>query len=421
MRGFFNYLLYPIYVALFMLPIVLGLVLVTIVTNLFLGVWQPITKPIRSAMETVSELVPSPLDKIPSFPKIKRYLGSTKNILFILFVLIFLVIHYLSLGHVNISVLNVPQLFPGSAFDSIISFAIAQGKLDISSFVVNPEDYLRTILFSGITGLFLHVGCTTKDEGAKIPFLVKLVYILLITLFSSVVLGKIPSDMFTITLPEFSSQLESLDIGRDNLIAEGMLTTLWQCIKILWENLITLIPAIVAVFFLCKSVSGFAAAFAGGCLALAVLGFACPQVFTNPDSFWSGVLLLVAVSLAEAVALLLGEFVDKIADRVIQKIGSVFAYYNVVSLMISYFFYPTLALPILRLFLGITMGTDFVNGLLSVAGLSVFTLVTLAGFKVNQWVWKDEETINGKRYAILMIINIPIWIVYGAMFNILLK
>jgi hypothetical protein len=225
-----------------------------------------------------------------------------------------LLFHYLSLGNEQVTLLNISTLFPGSAFDVIISFAMSQGKLDYSSIVINPEDYLQTIIFSGITGLFLHIGCTTKDKEAKIHFLVRVVYILLITLFSSVVLAKIPTNLFTVTLPAYSSQLESATIAIDHADAMAFLATLQQVGGVLLRNLLTIIPALVAVYFLCQSISSFTAAFMGGIFALATLSVACPDVFLNPYSLKTSILLLVAVSLAEAVALLFGEFIDKMRD-----------------------------------------------------------------------------------------------------------
>lgn len=418
MGGFFEILLYPIGIVIFMLPVVLALFLATAVDNFFSGVCRPITEPIHTALQTVSGRVPNPLDRIPSFPKIKRYFGSTKNILFVAFVIVFLLVHYLSMNNMDVTVTGIPLLFPGSAFDVFLSYAMAQGKLDLSSFFVNPENYLQTIIFSGITGLFLHLGCTTREEGTKIHFLVKLIYILLITLFSSVVLGKIPSDMFTITLPEFSSRLEPVSIGIDNANAEMLLATLLQWGGILLKKMATLIPIALAIYFLCQSISGFAAAFLGGFLAIAVLSRVFPQAFLNPDSLGSAIALLVAVSLAEAVALLFGEYINKIASRLLEKIEKVFDYYNIVSLLISYFSYPLLVMPVMTLTPFISNGYDTLSWLICMACLGVFSLVTFAGYKINQWAWKRETAVDGKKYALLMVINIPILLIYAIMFRV---
>ncbi len=418
MEDFSTIFLYAIGTSLFMLPVILALILVTFAANLFLGIFKPIADPIRGVMETVSGLVPNPLDKIPSFPKIKRYFGSTKNILFICFVIIFLLFHYRSLGNVDIVLTNISLLFPGSAFDTIISFAMSGGDFDISSFFVNPENYLRTIIFSFITGLFLHMGCTTKAADAKIHFLVKLVYTMLITLFSSVVLGKIPPDIFTITLPDFSLALASIGTVTGNLDTVTLLATLQQLGGILLKKLVSLIPVIVAGYFLTQSVSSFAAAFLGGFVALAALSVACPQVFVNPDSYGAAFLFLVAISLAEIVALFFGEFVNKIAGRAIGKIDKVFEYYNIVSLLLSYFFYPTLVLPFMTFISFRTNGFDLVNWLIGIACLIVFSFVTFVGYKIKQWVWKRGDTADGVKYAVAMVINIPIWIIYYVLFKV---
>lgn len=418
MQEILRTLLYPVGVALFMLPLALVLILASVVANLLSGMYKPITEPLQAVMETASERVPNPLDKIPSFPKIKRYFGSTKNILFICFVIIFLLFHYLSLESGPVSLLNISTLFPGSAFDIIISFAINQGKVDYSSIVINPEDYLQTIIFSGITGLFLHMGCTTKAKDAKIHFAVRLLYILLITLFSSVVLGKIPPDMFTVTLPAYSSQLESASIVIDIANPMTLLTALQQAGEILLKNLVTIIPTLVAVYFLCQSISSFTAAFMGGFFALAALSMACPDVFLNPYSFKTSVLLLVAVSLAEATALLFGEFINKMVARVFENFEKIFAYYNIISLSFSYFFYPALALPVITYISAISRGLSVTNSLICIACLFVFSLSTFASYKINQWVWARKKGVNGKKYAIFMVINIPILIIYSLMFNI---
>lgn len=417
MREFFGILLYPIGVALLMLPIALVLVLVTVVADLFSGICKPITEPIHAALEKVSGRIPDPLDKIPSIPRIKRYFGSTKNILFIGFVIIFLVFHYLSLGSSGVALTNISLLFPGSAFEVLLSFILsygASGNVDMSALVISPESYVQTIIFSGITGLFLYIGCTTKAADAKIHFAVKLIYILLITLFSSAVLGRIPADMFTITLPEYSSQLEPVGLVIDTTNTQMMLVSLWQWEKLLLEKMATLIPIIVAAYFLCQSVSGFAAAFLGGIFALAVLSLACPQVFLNPYSLGTSVLLVVAVALAETVALLFGEYIKKTVARWLEKIDKVFEYYNIVSLLISYLFYPLLLLPVLML----SSGTiDFIRLLIGIVCLTVFASVTFAGYKINQRMLRHEKTIDGKKYALLMAINIPILLVYFAMFK----
>lgn len=417
MSNVFDVLLYPVGIALLMLPIALALFLATVVAGLFSGVCKPVTEPIHTVLENVFRRVPNPLDKIPSIPKIKRYFGSTKNILFICFVIIFLVFHYLPLANEGVALTNISLLFPGSAFEVLLSIIMSYGtigELDMSSLVINPENYLQTIVFSGITGLFLHIGCTTKDKDAKIHFAVKLIYILLITLFSSAVLGRIPSDVFTIALPEYSSRLEPVNLVIETTNTQMILVSLWQWGKILLEKMATLIPIVVAAYFLCQSISGFAAALLGGIFALAVLSRVCPQVFTNPYSVGTSVLLVIAVSLAEAVALLFGEYINRIAGRLLEKIEKVFDYYNIVSLLISYFFYPLLLMPVFIVFSG-TMG--LVRSLICTVCLTAFAFATFAGYKINQRILKREKSVEVRKYILFMAINIPILLVYAVMFR----
>ena len=424
MQGFFGLLFYIIGIILFMLPVALALYLINVVAGLFSGVCKPVTEPIHAAWEKVSGRIPDPLDKIPSIPKIKRYFGSAKNILFICFASVFLVFHYLSLGIEGVALTNLSLLFPGSAFEVLISFFISygtSGKVDTSYLIIGPESYLQTVIFTGITGLFLHIGCTTKEEDTRIHFSVKLLYILIITLFSSAVLGRLPSDMFTVALPEYSAQLEPVSLVIDTTNTQMMLATLWQWEKLLLEKMVTLLPLVVAAYFLCQSVSGFAAAFLGGIFALAVLSQAFPQVlsqaFIGPYSVGSSVILVFAVTLAEAVALLVGEYIHKIAGRLLEKIDKVFDYYNIVSLLISYLFYPLLVIPVWA-FLHIFFGTIyFTKWLVCAVCLAVFAAATFAGYKINGLALGREKTANMKQYALLMVINIPILLVYVAMFN----
>ena len=132
----------------------------------------------------------------------------------------------------------------------------------------------------------------------------------------------------------------------------------------------------------------------------------------------TAIALLFAVSLAEAVALLFGEYIKNIAARLVGKIDKIFAYYNIVSLLISYYSYPLLALPVLTLVPFVSKGFDSVSWMLCIACLMLYSLVTFASYKLNQWVNKGEKTVDGKKYAVLMVINIPILLVYFAMFKV---
>lgn len=418
MGDFSSILLSTLGLAIFLLPVCLVLILVTFVTNLFSGFFKPIAEPIRGALETVSGLVSNPLERIPLFPKIKRCLGSTKNILFICFVMIYLLFHYRSLRDVDIVLNNISLLFPGSALDLVTSFLMSGGNLDMSSFLVNPENYLQTIIFSLITGLFLHIGCTTKAADAKIHFLVKLFYTVVITLFSSVVLGKLPSDIFAITFPDISFELTSVGTFTGSTDAMTLLTTLQQWGGILLQKMVGLLPVVVAFYFLCKSISGFAAAALGGLMALFALSVTCPEVIIDPNSFGAAFLLLFAISAAEFVALFFSEYIDTIVSRLVSKMDKVFDYYNIVSLLLSYWFYPTLVLPVLAYPSVFDHGFHFDVLLICIACLLVFAMVTFVGYKLQKWVWKREHRVDGVKYAAAMVINIPIWIIYLLLFKI---
>ena len=415
MGDFSGILLSVVGVSIILLPVALVLILATLVANLVLGFCKPITEPINGVMETIYGLLSKPLDKIPSFPKIKRYFGSTKNILFICFVIIFLLFHYRSWGDVDVALNNISLLFPGTGFDLVTSILMAGGDFDFSSFRVNPEDFLQTIIFSLITGLFLHMGCTTKEPDAKVHFLVKLIYTMLITLFSSVVLGKIPSDMLAITFPDFSLEIGTVTGNSDAMM---LLATLQQWGGALLNKFISIIPVIVAGYFLCQSISGFAAAFLGGFIALFSLSTVCPEALINPDSYGAAFLLLTAISLGELVALFFGEIINKPVEHLVSMADKVFEYYNIVSILISYFFYPTLVLPLKTYTSFPANGFNFASLLICIACLAVFALVTFAGYKIKQWVWKREGTKDLAKYAVAMVINIPLWIVYYLLFKV---
>ena len=402
--------------ALYVFPVILALVLATFAANIFSGLCKPIADPIRRAIEDLSQSVPNPLDKIPAFSNIRQYLGSTKNILFIGFVIIYLMVHYRSLGNVEVVFDNISLLFPGSALDQAAAYGTYDGTLDISSFFVSPENYLREIIMPLITGLFLHVGCTTKAVGAKIHFIVKLMYTMLVTLFSSVVLGKIPPDMFTITFPEISLDLVTSGAVAGTTDAAMMLATLQQWGGILLNKMVSLIPTIVAVYFLCQTVSGFSAAFLGGFVALFSLGMVRPEVLTNPGSFGDTFFLLFALSAGEVVALFFSEFVNMGASQWLEQNDKFFEYYNLISLSLSYFFYPTLVLPVLAFVSFFTNGFKFGPLLISIACLAVFSLVTFVGYKIIKWTWKDGGVLSGGEYAAAMVVNIPIWVIYFFLF-----
>lgn len=409
-------LLGAVIIAIFLLPVIAALVVATFAAKLFSVLFHPITAAFHELSEKASERFPNPLEKIPAFSTIKNYFGSPKNILFIGFVMIFLIIHYQTLSDVGAIYDNISLLFPGTALDQVLSYGTYDGTLDLSSFFVNPESYLQTIIYSAITGLFMHIGCTTKADGARVHILVKILYTLLISLFSSIVLGMIPEDMFHISFSEVS-----FDFGFSGAATGGsdfseLLAEVWEWAAVLLEKLVNILPTVVALYFLSHAVSGFAAAFLGGMIALCSVGLAWPEGLSNPDSALAVFLILAILVAGEVIALLLGEKLDELVEGWLSKTGEVPKYYNIVSLLIAYFFYPTLALALLSVLSQFINGFDIAILLFGLVCLLVFSLATFVGFKITQWTTRKEGKISGLSYSVAMVFNVPIWIIYILVF-----
>ena len=396
-------------------PVVMALVLATFAAKLFSKLFTPVTRPIEAALEQVCDRIHNPLEDIPMFDVILEYFGSTKNILFMGFVSIFLIFHYKTLGNVGNIFENISLLFPGSALDQFVSYGAYDGKLNISSFLVKPELYLQTLIYSGVTGLFMHIGCTTKVEGARVHILVKLLYTMLITLFSAIVLGKLPAELFSVSLPKISLDIASVGSIAAESDALQLLGQLWDWFAILLEKFISLVPGIVAFYFLCESITGFSASFLGGFMAMFSLAMACPDVFTDSDSSRAVFLLLATLSIGEVVSLIFSEFVSKGADLCFGEHEKIFEYYNIVSLLLAYFFYPLVAVVVLCVISFFSNGFHFGLLLVSVGCILVFSLVTYAGYKIKQWVWPDSG-IDGMEFACSMVFNLPIWVIYLVLF-----
>lgn len=417
MENFFETLLAAIVIALYLVPVIIALVLATFAANFFAALFRPITEPIHGFFQMVFEFLLSPLDRIPAFPTIKRYFGSSKNILFICFVIIFLIVHYVSMGSVGSMAENISLLFPGTALEQVTTNGSYDGKFILSDFFVNPENYLRTIIFSFITGLFMHIGCTTKDEDdGKIHILVKVLYMLLISLFSSVVLGMIPPDMFHISIPEISLDFASTGAVTGDSTILSLLAELRQWGSVLLKELVGILPAIVALYFLAHSVSGFAAAFLGGFIAISAVAIGWPDGFANPNSFQSAFLLLFMLAVGEVIALMFSEMLNKFAGTVMEGSRELFGYYNIISLLISYFFYPLFGLSLLCLLSLIINGFDFLVLAVCVVSLLVFSLSIFGGYKLTRCTLKSCGSLNGTAYGAAMVVNIPIWIIYIVIF-----
>lgn len=409
-------LLCSVIIAVFLLPVIVAMVVATFASHLFSELFKPIKKPIRELSEKVSKKLPNPREKLPGFSTINEYFGSPKNILFICFVIIFLIFHYRSLSDVGTLYDNISLLFPGTALDQVISYGTYNGTLDISSFFVNPENYLQTIIYSAITGLFMHIGCTTKAKDSKVHNLVKILYTLLISLFSSIVLGMIPGDMFQISFSEISVDFDfSGAVTGDSGVSE-LLAELLKWSGVLLENIVRIIPTVVALYFLCRAVSGFAAAFLGGMVALCSAGLAWPEGVSNPDSFQAVFLILVILTVGEVLALMLSEKLHAAVEKGLPKSGDISNYYNIVTLLIAYFFYPTLAIFILSVVSMFINGFDIAVLLLGLACLLVFSLTTFVGYKITRWTSEESDEISGTTYTVAMIFNVPIWIIYIIVF-----
>jgi hypothetical protein len=401
-------------IGIYVVPAILALILATFAAKLFSKFFSPVTELVKKIIGSGD--LSNPLDDLHLFYSVRGYFGTPKNILFICFVIIFLIFHYRSLGNVGDIYENFVLLFPGSAVEQVATSDVFGGKLDFGSFVVNPESYLQIIIYSFITGLFMKIGCTTKADDAEIAIPVKLLYTLLITVFSAVVLEMLPSDLFYISIPEISLELHSLNTYSGDSDALMLLETLWQWAGILLEKLVSLIPTIVAFYFLCNSISGFTAAFLGGFVALFAVALALPEGFADQNSFGAVLLLLFMLAAGEVVALTLSEMVSDVAEAFTSENGKIFTYYNIVTLLIAYFFYPLFGLAVLFVIAAIVNGFNFSVFLVCLAGLIVFSLVTFAGYRLNRWLCEDSGSISGGEYTAAMIFNIPIWIIYIVLF-----
>lgn len=428
-----NIFMSAIGIAIFLLPVCLVLIAATYAAKLFLAMFKPVTEPVHDLVETLSEKVPNPLDRLPMFPTIKRYFGSTKNILFICFVILFLLFYSLQhtreMGDAVAILENISRLFPGSALELVLTLFIKnEGVLDFSSFVVDPDNYLRTIAFTFVSGAFLHIGCTTKAPDAKVHILVKLLYVPLISLFSSIVLGMIPPDMLTVSLPDISFDINPEDIVNEGSVAMAPLGPLVEKACTLLKNMAAIIPPAVAIYFLACSISGFAASFMGGILALVGIGVSAEMVYQNgtvdPNSPVVIFGIFFSLAVGEVIALTFSTWVDKIAEGAVDdaveklnaKFGRLFTYYNPVTLLIAYFLYPILPSSIMGLivipFVGIDIQYKILLILLALAGLLIYFLAAVGGYKFTRFLCRDREDISRGAYTAAMLFPFPVWIIY---------
>ena len=415
MQEFFEMCLAAIMISVTLVPVILALLLATFAVNLFSALFKPVTEPLHEMLNGVGEMIPNPLDLIPSPFELKKHFGSTKNVLFIAFVIVFLVFHYLSLGSVNLFE-DISLLFPGTALEQVTGYGTYNGTLDIASFFEKPESYLQILIYSFISGLFLQLGCTTRADGAKINIVVKFFYTLLITLFSSVVLGMLPDDLFYISIPEFSLDFSSAGAVAGDSDFMAVVAELQSWGGLLLEKLLGIIPTIVALYFLSRSLSGFSAAFLGGFIAICGVAIGWPEGLSDPNSPGAVFILLVLLTLGELLALLLGEFVNQSVEKWFSDNKTVFSYYNVITLLISYFVYPLLVLSVLCFLSMVTNRFEWALLILSVVSLLVFSLACFVGYKLSRLLITDCGDADGAGFAAAMVVNVPIWLVYIAVF-----
>lgn len=339
-------------------------------------------------------------------------------------------IHYLSLGNLDFTTEEgIFPLFAETVLGQYLTAGTDLSELDISSFAVDPDSYLRIIIFSFVTGLFIHIGCTTKAPDAKIHILVQFLYIPLVNLFSSVVLGMIPPDMFSVSLSKISLDFTSTGIDPGDLYALASFAQLKELGAILLKNLWSSIPYIVAFYFLCRSICGFATTYLGGFFALLIVtlpvGILFPEALSDTGSLRKVVIFFFAAfSAGEVIALALSEIISKAADGLVDlvmlKLGNLFVYYNIVTLLISYFFYPALPVSILTL-IGVlandnNMATDPIIKMIPLACLLVFSLATFAEYKITKCLLEDGDSVDGKSFVSAMVFNVPVWILYIVVF-----
>lgn len=418
MLNFGEILLACIVLTIFMIPVMVALVLATFLAKLFNAMFKPVTEPIAALGSAIFDLVPNPLENIPMFPSIKKCFGSTKNILFMGFVIVFLVFHFRSLSDVGLLLENLSLLFPGSALELVTTYEHYGSKPDLASFLVNPENYLQTIIYSLITGFFLHVACTTKAPDAKVNIFVKVLYSLLVSLFSSIVLSKLPADLFVISLPKFSLDLSSAGSFAASTDFGSLVAQLWSRLRVLMENLLKIVPTLAAVYFLSNSLSGFAASFLGGFIAICGLSLGAPEALSDPESFRYVFFLLITLAIGEVTALTFSEFVSWGAEMAFSTGdgATLFGFYNIVTLLISYFFYPFLGMGVLCIIALFADGFAFGLLLFALICLAIFSLSVFASYKILQITSGNTAVKEAGPFAVAQVLNFPIWIIYAVIF-----
>ena len=435
MENIFLCLLGMIFLVVLAIPIVFALTVATLLASLFSALFEPVTAWIQGCIEKFSWMFSKRLDAISLFPAIKKRFISLPKFLFICFVIIFLVLYYLSLGDVINKTPDISLLFPGTALEQVSTFRAPFDIFHIASFFVNPENYLQTIIYGLITSLFLKIGCFLEDSDGKDPVeiiknsFVNVPCVLLITLFSSIVFAKLPPDLLAFSLPKVTLDFIPAAIAPGTSDVLVALTDLQNYFGILSKKLLSTIPTIVAIYFLCHSITGFAVAYLGGFFAIGILALAAtlfPElqgVLSNPASPWSAFfILLFILALGEFVALLLSEFTTIIGvhfwKQIYQKYEKNLSPYNLVSLLISYFFYPAFGVAVFGFLSLIINEFDAEIFGFSLVSLLVFLFVTFVGYKITKWISSDGNTPSGRSYAFAMIFNIPIWIIYFLLFAI---
>lgn len=172
----------------------------------------------------------------------------------------------------------------------------------------------------------------------------------------------------------------------------------------------------------------------GGFIGLVIVALSAETLFpgtlTDVDSFRTTVIFFFATFVVgEVIALALSEKISKKGESLAEdlasmKWGNLFGYYNIVTLLISYFFYPTLPISILCMISGLVNIPHIFEGdstsialiMFALACLLVFSLVTVAEYKITKWLLKDSDSINGSSFVAAMAFNVPVWILYIIVF-----
>ena len=94
----------------------------------------------------------------------------------------------------------------------------------------------------------------------------------------------------------------------------------------------------------------------------------------------------------------------------------VFGWYNIVTLLISYFFYPFLGMGVLCIIALFADGFAFSLLLFALICLAIFSLSVFASYKILQITSGNTAVKDVGTFAVAQVFNFPIWIIYSVIF-----